>query len=202
MLNGLTSLEALRVSAVILDPSGTIVGVNDAWKEFGRRNGLGLRNDGLGANYLDHCADDDASGSTISGDLRGLLVGRLDLVTRVYPCNSEGKPRWFVMLAFPLASDGPGGIAILHAELSSFVPAPIIESENYSGPIPCTTLTKRQLEVLRLLGEGKTNAEIAKALCRSPHTIKLHVSAILRELNLKSRTQAAVLASRLPQRTD
>jgi len=62
---------------------------------------------------------------------------------------------------------------------------------------PRTKLSKRQLEVLRLLGEGKTNAEIAKALFRSPHTVKLHVSAILRQLNLKSRTQAALLASQL-----
>jgi DNA-binding NarL/FixJ family response regulator len=65
--------------------------------------------------------------------------------------------------------------------------------------LPRARLTKRQLEVLRLLGEGKTNAEIAKALFRSPHTIKLHVSAILRELDLKSRTQAALLASKLPK---
>jgi DNA-binding CsgD family transcriptional regulator len=57
------------------------------------------------------------------------------------------------------------------------------------------TLSKRHMEVLRLLGEGKTNKEIAKALCRSPNTIKLHVSAILRLLKLKSRTQAALFAS-------
>jgi DNA-binding CsgD family transcriptional regulator len=48
-----------------------------------------------------------------------------------------------------------------------------------------------------ILGEGKTNKEIAEALFRSPNTIKLHVSAILQQLKLKSRTQAALLASRL-----
>ena len=58
-------------------------------------------------------------------------------------------------------------------------------------------LSKRQMQVLRLLGEGKTNKEIAEALFRSPNTIKLHVSAILQQLKLKSRTQAALLASRL-----
>jgi predicted transcriptional regulator len=47
------------------------------------------------------------------------------------------------------------------------------------------------------LGEGKTNKQIAEALFRSPNTIKLHVSAILRQLKLKSRTQANLLASRL-----
>ena len=58
-------------------------------------------------------------------------------------------------------------------------------------------LSKRHMEVLRLLGEGKTNKEIAKLLCRSPNTIKLHVSAILRLLKLKSRTQAALFASKV-----
>ena len=58
-------------------------------------------------------------------------------------------------------------------------------------------LSKRQMQVLRLLGKGKTNKEIAGVLFRSPNTIKLHVSAILRRLKLKSRTQAALLASRL-----
>ena len=58
-------------------------------------------------------------------------------------------------------------------------------------------LSKRHMEVLRLLGEGKTNKEIAKALCRSPNTIKLHVSAILRLLKLKGRTQAALFASKV-----
>lgn len=58
-------------------------------------------------------------------------------------------------------------------------------------------LSKRQMEVFQLLGQGKSNKEIAATLLRSPNTIKLHVSAILRRLKLRSRTQAALLASGL-----
>ena len=61
-------------------------------------------------------------------------------------------------------------------------------------------LSKRQMQVLHLLGKGKTNQEIADLLFRSPNTIKLHVSVILQRLKLKSRTQAALLASRLNKR--
>jgi DNA-binding CsgD family transcriptional regulator len=61
-------------------------------------------------------------------------------------------------------------------------------------------LTARQRQVFMLLGDGKTNAEIAQTLSTSPNTVKLHVSAILRRLNLESRTQAAILATRLPKR--
>lgn len=54
------------------------------------------------------------------------------------------------------------------------------------------TLTDRQSEVLQLLATGKSNAEIARVLGISVHTARLHVSAILRTLNLDSRTQAAL----------
>jgi DNA-binding CsgD family transcriptional regulator len=63
-----------------------------------------------------------------------------------------------------------------------------------------TRLTERQRQVLVLLGEGKTNAEIAETLATSPNTVKLHVSAILRRLHLESRTQAAILATRVLKR--
>ena len=46
------ALNTLPVSAVVLDASGTIVAVNDTWKEFGRHNGLCLANWEVGANYL------------------------------------------------------------------------------------------------------------------------------------------------------
>jgi DNA-binding NarL/FixJ family response regulator len=68
--------------------------------------------------------------------------------------------------------------------------------EDLQQKLDLAGLSRRQLEILGLLAEGKTNSEIARVLSRSPNTIKLHVSAILRQLNLKSRTQAALLASK------
>jgi len=55
-------------------------------------------------------------------------------------------------------------------------------------------LTKREMEVLRLITEGMTNAEIARELYISEKTVKNHVSRILRKLNVEDRTQAAVFA--------
>lgn len=51
-------------------------------------------------------------------------------------------------------------------------------------------LSKREMDVLRLISEGKSNKEIADALFLSESTIKTHVSSILRKLNLKSRSEA------------
>jgi NarL family two-component system response regulator LiaR len=55
-------------------------------------------------------------------------------------------------------------------------------------------LTPREIEVLRLLAQGMSNAELANALYISEKTVKTHVSNILGKLNLNDRTQAAIYA--------
>ena len=58
-------------------------------------------------------------------------------------------------------------------------------------------LTVRELQVLGLLAQGLTNAEIADRLVRSEKTVDHHVAAVLRKLAVRTRGDAAVLASRL-----
>lgn len=55
-------------------------------------------------------------------------------------------------------------------------------------------LTEREIEVLRLIGTGATNREIADRLVVSEGTVKNHVSSILGRLGLRDRTQAALYA--------
>ena len=57
-------------------------------------------------------------------------------------------------------------------------------------------LTGRELAVLRLLGAGRTNAQIGAELYISATTARVHVSNILRKLGVTSRVQAAALAER------
>lgn len=63
------------------------------------------------------------------------------------------------------------------------------------APVPKSSqFTARELDVLRLLVQGKSNPEIAQALFISPTTVRSHVTSILNKLNVANRTQAAVAA--------
>ena len=59
---------------------------------------------------------------------------------------------------------------------------------------PFTTLTTREMEVLKLIADGLSNNELTEELVISLHTVKGHVSNILSKLHLADRTQAAVYA--------
>jgi NarL family two-component system response regulator LiaR len=67
--------------------------------------------------------------------------------------------------------------------LSQSTPAPPVE-----------TLTERELEVLRLVAQGRSNTEIAAKLTVTEVTVRTHVSHILKKLNLSNRVQATLYA--------
>lgn len=62
---------------------------------------------------------------------------------------------------------------------------------------PIDPLTPREREVLHLLADGLSNRAIAHRLAISEHTVKFHVNAILRKLDVQSRTEAVTQATRL-----
>lgn len=68
--------------------------------------------------------------------------------------------------------------------------AEVMRGETVDSP----SLTERQLDVLHLLVDGRTNAQIALALDLSVPTVKKHVSGILNRLDVCSRTEAVALA--------
>ena len=87
------------------------------------------------------------------------------------------------------------------ARLARVTLQPLSERPETSTPMattpPALGLTSRELDVLRLLTEGLTNAEIGAHLYMSPKTASVHITAILRKLHATNRVQAAAIAERL-----
>ena len=121
--------KLLPVSVAILDRSGTIVGVNDAWKDFARRSGLKIPDFGIGASYLHYCGSERSGSLQLADELRDLLAGRRDLLTRIYPCHSPTERRWFFMLGLPLSSGRRSGVALLHVNLTPLLTLSILTGE-------------------------------------------------------------------------
>jgi DNA-binding NarL/FixJ family response regulator len=69
-----------------------------------------------------------------------------------------------------------------------------------AGPPERGTLSKREAEVLDLLGHGLTNGEIGDRLYISHRTVEHHVGSILAKLGLRSRTEAAAHAIRAAEK--
>ncbi|MDP9072353.1 MAG: response regulator transcription factor [Actinomycetota bacterium] len=83
------------------------------------------------------------------------------------------------------------GEGLLHPRVAAKVMAELAQ-----GRAPLESLTRRELEVLRLLAQGLSNRQLATELVVSEKTVKTHVSSILTKLHLADRTQAALFAVR------
>jgi DNA-binding NarL/FixJ family response regulator len=130
---------------------------------------------------------------------RVLVLTTFDLDEYVYEALRAGASGF-------LLKDAPEeqlvfGIRIVASGASLFAPAVtrrLIERFAGTAPVPpppaIGELTPRELEVLRLVARGFSNAEIAAELVLSEHTAKTHVAHILDKLDLRDRVQAVVLA--------
>ena len=74
--------------------------------------------------------------------------------------------------------------------------AAISRAADERPPMPSPRLTDREMEVLKLVAQGKNNRDIAKELFISENTVKNHIRNILEKLHLHSRMEAVVYAVR------
>ncbi|MFF3961681.1 response regulator [Streptomyces griseorubiginosus] len=92
-----------------------------------------------------------------------------------------------------------GGDSLLAPAVTRRLVADIVRrrrEETATGPTPgcLDVLTAREVETLRMLARGLSNAEIATTLFVSEHTVKTHVSNVLSKLGLRDRVQAVIRA--------
>jgi DNA-binding NarL/FixJ family response regulator len=90
------------------------------------------------------------------------------------------------------------GNALLAPELTKRLIAAYVEER--SAPAPVRTveeLTSREVEVLVLIAQGLSNAEIAARLTITDHTVKTHINRLFTKMGLRDRAQAVILAYEL-----
>ena len=119
------------------------------------------------------CAVDEA----LWGEEFELAAG---VIEHIYPAiaesgQTETLSRWVQAL--------PDSALRAHPRLAAFLPSK-----------PGGILTPRELEVLRLMGKGASNREIAQALVVTTGTVKKHLNNIFAKLEAQNRTQAVVRA--------
>lgn len=85
------------------------------------------------------------------------------------------------------------GVALLDPSITRRVLA-MMRRHSEVKTDPFKELTKRETEILRLVADGKNNAEIAEILVLSDKTVRNHISIILDKLNVKNRVEAATYA--------
>ena len=98
-----------------------------------------------------------------------------------------------------------GGVYVPHALLQSGTSGLTSNPRDHAASSPSDlghniSLTQRQRDVLNCLREGKSNKQIAYELGLSEGTVKIHVTAIFKSMNVKNRTQAVISASRYAMR--
>jgi DNA-binding NarL/FixJ family response regulator len=108
----------------------------------------------------------------------------------------KDAPEDRLIAAIRVAAEGgslfaPSATRRLIERFATTTDGPVAESARTAD---LATLTPRELEVLRLVARGLSNAEIADTLVVSEHTAKTHVAHILDKLDLRDRVQIVVLA--------
>ncbi|RRR98486.1 response regulator [Glycomyces terrestris] len=141
------------------------------------------------------------AGAAVADPVKVLVVTTFNLDEHVYEALRAGASGFLLKDAPPdrllqgIRTVATGS-ALLDPEVTRALVGRFAARIRPADRAPGSPLTPRELEVLRLIADGRSNAEIAAALHLSPETVKTFVSRILTKLGLRDRVQAVVYAFR------
>lgn len=186
-------LDSLGAHIAVLDPSGVVMAVNEAWARFARENDGDPGSCGVGVNYLDVCrraaGPHAEEAPAVEQGIRMVLSGERPSFTLEYACRWTAEPRWYTLQATPL---GPGrrGAVVSHTDITERKQAEesarrtAQEREQALGELRAKTeelrATTQQLwQAARLAGVGELAASIAHELNNPLGTVGLRVEGLL-----------------------
>jgi DNA-binding NarL/FixJ family response regulator len=137
------------------------------------------------------------------GESRVLILTTFDLDEYVYEALRAGASGFLLKdVTASQLIEGVRVIAAGEAMLSPTVTRRLLDrfagslprGDDPPPPPPLSSLTERELEILKLLSSGLSNAELGARLYLSEPTIKTHLSSIFRKLGVRDRVQAVIAA--------
>lgn len=115
-------LDALPAQLAILDETGTITAVNEAWRAFARAQNYPSQTAGIGVNYLDICRAATAGGDSLAAavalGLERVLAGEEDKFTQDHRCLTPESLRWFQQIIVPLRGAERAGAVVMHMDIT------------------------------------------------------------------------------------
>jgi PAS domain S-box-containing protein len=115
-------LNTIPASIALLDSTGVIIDVNDAWKAFSTQPGVELQGYGMGTNYVNICqlteGEDAADAHAVAEGLQRVLKNQLREFVFEYCCPTPAGNKWFRMIATPLEEKAFSGAVVMHLDIS------------------------------------------------------------------------------------
>jgi DNA-binding NarL/FixJ family response regulator len=131
-------------------------------------------------------------------DSDDLLVGALRAGASGYLVKDAGPAELLSAIRAAAAGEAPVAPRLVRRLIDSFVlTGSASDTDRPAAPSTLARLTAREREILAAIGLGLTNAEIAARLHVAESTVKTHIGAVLRKLELRDRVQAVILARSL-----
>ncbi|HYW31602.1 MAG TPA: PAS domain S-box protein [Gemmatimonas sp.] len=115
-------LSAVPAHIALLDGTGVIVAVNEAWKQFALANSLQTPDFFVGRNYVAVCEaaiGEDANEAVEAGaGTRAVLEGRVPQFALEYPCRLPTTDRWFRLMVTPRHDGNQRGAVVMHVDVT------------------------------------------------------------------------------------
>lgn len=129
-----SALDALSAHIAILNDSGTIIGVNAAWRRFADENNFNDSTYGIGTNYLavcDRAAErKSADAPQVAKGIREVITRRRDEYSLEYPCHSPTERRWFVVRVSRFDWYGETRVIVAHQNVSELKNAQLMLADS------------------------------------------------------------------------
>jgi len=144
--------------------------------------------------YLFQALEAGASGFLLKNSSPEQLIEAVQVVARGDALLSPDVTRRVIEALAGSRPAGPAESAVGGASGPATSARPAVDEPTTDASAELASLTEREREVLELLAEGRSNAEIAERLFVGEATVKTHVSKVLMKLGLRDRVHAVVYA--------